>query len=56
MRTIVYLSQDEIDDMLQKHYTIYEAIYNSLRALQDKQLNEVTTAFTIYRRKDMTYD
>ena len=51
MRKIIYLTQDEIDDMAQKGGWIARD-YNSLRALQDGLIKEFTTAFIIYRRKE----
>ena len=52
MREIIYLTQDEIDEIVQKNVDIYKHDYGRFRAFQDGELSEVTTPFKIYRRKN----
>lgn len=51
MREIIYLTQNEIDNMIKK-MKWYEPLYNSFRALQDGIIDRITTSFKIYYRKD----
>jgi hypothetical protein len=52
MREIIYLTQDEIDTLVQTNNDITKADYCKFRAFQDGDVAEVTTPFKIYRRED----
>lgn len=51
MRKVIELTQDEIDELVQKQGAYKRAEYNNLRALQDGLVSEVKTAFEIIRKK-----
>lgn len=51
MREVVYLTQDEIDTIVQG-FDENHRDDNNWRALQDSLISEFTTAFKIYRRDD----
>ncbi len=53
MRRDIYLTQDEIDEKVQKmSWTLQD--YNKWRAFQDGDIGLITTPFEIYRRKGAT--
>lgn len=51
MRETVYLTQNEIDNIVQKMKP-FECNYNIFRAFQDGNVNRVTTAYKIYVRQN----
>jgi hypothetical protein len=51
MRRIIYLTQDEIDELVQKNDDITRHDYARFRSFQDGLIGEVSTPFLIYRRK-----
>ena len=56
MRKEIYLTQDEIDSLVQKDDSWKKADFNSLRALQDGLVDEVTYPDKIIRRKGDYYE
>ena len=50
-RTTLELTQDEIDDLVQRPNAIYKVDYHNLRALQDGLVDVVTYPDKIVRRK-----
>ena len=61
MREIIYLTQDQIDDLVQREGALQEVnhsgmatmlLWHGLRALQDEDITEFKTPFIIYRKKD----
>lgn len=56
MRKIIYLTQDEIDDLVQNQNTIMDLNYHSLRALQDGYIDKVTYPDRIIYRRNTDND